>query len=93
TAEQPEKLAHLMRLIEDEVGYALYRAVSGVKAALSRAEEARLEFSHAGFVVDAPIRRTDFEAWIAPELNRIAGAVDAALTDAGMDARAVDRVF
>ncbi|RVT91831.1 Hsp70 family protein [Rhodovarius crocodyli] len=93
TAEHPEKLAHLVRLIEDEVGYALYRAVSGVKAALSRAEEARLQFSHDGFVIDEPIRRADFESWIRPELSRIGGAVDAALTDSGLDAGQVDRVF
>jgi hypothetical chaperone protein len=93
TAAEPERLAHLVRLIEDEAGYALYRAVSGVKAALSGADHARLSFRHADFAGETDIARADFEAWIAPELAAIAGAVDAALEDAAMAPGEVDRVF
>ncbi len=93
TAEHPERLRHLVMLVEEEAGYALYRAVSGVKAALSRAETAVLSFRHEDFVVEAPIARADFEAWIAPDLARMGAAVDAALADAGLAAGAVDRVF
>lgn len=93
SAEHPERLHHLIRLIEDEAGYALYRAVSGVKAALSGAEEAVLDFRHGDFVVQAPIRREEFEGWIAPELARIGAAVDAALRDASLPPAAIDRVF
>lgn len=92
-AAQPEQLRHLMRLVKDEAGYALYRAVSAAKAALSGAEATTLAFQHADFEVSAPITRADFEAWIAPELARISQAVDAALADAGLPAAAVDRVF
>jgi hypothetical chaperone protein len=93
TAEHPERLRRLVRLIEDEAGYALYRAVSGAKAALSAAEETVLDFAHADFTLRAPIRRAEFEGWIAPELARIGAAVDAALADAALPAGAVDRVF
>ena len=40
TADHPDRLHHLISLIEEEAGYSLYRAVSGVKAALSRAPKA-----------------------------------------------------
>jgi hypothetical chaperone protein len=93
TADHPERLHRLVRLVKDEAGYALYRAVSGAKAALSAAEEVELRFRHADFAVAAPLRRVDFERWIAPELARIAAAVDAALADAGVAPAAVDRVF
>jgi hypothetical chaperone protein len=93
TAERPAALADLVRLIEQDAGYALYRAVSGVKAALSAADHALLDFRHAGFALSAPIARADFESWIAPELARIAAAVDAALADAATPPDAVDRVF
>ncbi len=93
TAERPDALADLLRLIEEDAGYALYRAVSGVKAALSSADDAVLDFRHGGFALAAPIARADFEGWIAPELARIAAAVDAALADAAIGAAAVDRVF
>jgi hypothetical chaperone protein len=92
-AEHPERLHHLIRLIEEEAGYGLYRAVSGVKAALSRAEAAVLRFDHAGLVIEAPIHRAQFEAWIAPDLARIDAAIGAALADAGIGPGAVDRVF
>ena len=92
-AEHPDRLRHLTRLITDETGYALYQAVSGVKARLSMAAEAELVFDHADFHLRARIARTEFESWIAPELARIAGAVDAALADAGVAPQAVDRVF
>lgn len=92
-AMEPQRLHHLIQLIEDEVGYELYRAISGVKAALSGADHARLSFRHADFVVDAEIARADFEGWIAPELRQIGAAVEAALADAGLGAQQVDRVF
>ncbi|WP_198370687.1 Hsp70 family protein [Roseomonas rosulenta] len=93
TAERPDALHDLVRLIEADAGYALYRAVSGVKAALSASEAAVLDFRHGGFALRAPIARADFEAWIAPELARIGAAVDAALADAAIAPGAVDRVF
>lgn len=92
-AEDPEALHRLLRFLDEEAGYALYRAVSGVKAALSGADSARLVFHEAGLALDAPITRAEFEGWITPELARIAAAVDAALDDAGLPAGAVDRVF
>ncbi|MFH5923901.1 Hsp70 family protein [Roseomonas xinghualingensis] len=93
TADHPERLHQLIRLIEDEAGYALYRAVSSAKAALSSAEEAMLTFRHEGFTIEAPIARADFEAWIAPDLARMEAAVEAALVDAKIGAEQVDRVF
>ncbi len=93
TAERPERLRHLIRLIEDEAGYPLYAAVTECKAALSRAEEATFRFAHAGFAVERRIARAEFEGWIAPELARIEATLDAALADAGLPPEAVDRVF
>jgi hypothetical chaperone protein len=93
TADHPERLRHLIRLIEDEAGYALYRAVSEAKTALSQTERTVLRFAHADLVLEAPIARGEFESWIAPELARIAAALDAALADAAMPAGRVDHVF
>jgi hypothetical chaperone protein len=87
----PERLRRLIRLIEDELGFQLYQTVSAVKAALSRADTARLHFSHKEFVVDRVISRSEFEGWIAPDLYRMGQAVDRVLADAG--SVAVDRVF
>jgi hypothetical chaperone protein len=93
TAMYPDRLRALLRLIRDELGYELYRTVSGVKAALSRAETAVLRFQHADFAIEETIARTDFEHWIAPDIARIAATVDTALAQAGLKQDAIDRVF
>jgi hypothetical chaperone protein len=93
TSTHPERLHTLINLIEHEVGYQLYQAVSGVKAELSRAETATLRFTHEDFVVEQPIARADFEEWIAGDLKRLSAAVDEALKRADMPAGGIDRVF
>ena len=93
TAAHPDRLRALLRLIRDELGYALYRAVSEVKAELSRADTAVLRFTHAGFAIDETVRRHDFEQWIAEDIARIDGTVQVALTEAGLRENEVDHVF
>lgn len=93
TAQYPERLGALLRLIRDELGYELYRAVSGVKAELSRGETAVLRFRHGDFAIEETILRRDFEHWIAPDIARIAATVDLALAEAGLGEANVDRVF
>ncbi|HEX3991656.1 MAG TPA: Hsp70 family protein [Acetobacteraceae bacterium] len=93
TAAHPDRLRALLRLIRDELGYALYRAVSEVKAELSRAETAVLQFTHADFTIDEMVTRQDFEHWIAPDLARIDATVQVALAEAGLRENEVDHVF
>ncbi len=93
TAEHPDRLQALLRLVRDELGYELYRAVSGVKAELSRADVASLRFKHADFSIDQAITRAEFEGWIAPDLARMGAVVDAALAQAGLGEADIDRVF
>jgi hypothetical chaperone protein len=93
TAQHPERLRHLIALIEDGLGYALYQAVSTAKAELSSAETTTLRFRHKDFVVERPVTRDEFEAWIAPDLARLAATVDLVLAQADVPADQVDRVF
>ncbi len=92
-SEHPGRLRTLIRLIEDEMGYPLYQAVSAVKAELSHADTAVLRFAHGGFAVERRIERHEFERWIAPDLARLSQTVGQALEQAGMRAHEVDRVF
>jgi hypothetical chaperone protein len=56
TANASRRLHRPAALIEEEAGYALYRAVSGVKAALSRAEDRDARLRHGRFVLHAESR-------------------------------------
>ena len=93
TAEHPQRLRHLITLIEDGLGYALYQAVSAAKAALSIAESTELRFGHGDFVVERTVTRAEFETWIAGDLKRLGATVDQALASAGVPHAAIDRVF
>lgn len=90
---EPEKLEALIAFIDEDVGYPLYKAVSETKMRLSDAESATLHFSARDVTIEHTIRRADFEAWIARDLERIDMAVSAALTKAGLDETRVDKVF
>jgi hypothetical chaperone protein len=92
-AHHPQRLRNLIGLIKDESGYQLYQAVSDVKLALSRADRARLSFTHEAFVLDREITRAEFEDWIAPERAQLAAGVDAVLRAAGTAPAQIDRVF
>ncbi len=93
TAEHPERLHHLITLIQDGLGYALYQAVSSAKAALSSADSTVLRFAHRNFAIERRITRDEFETWIAPDLARLGATVDQALATAGIAPDAIDRVF
>ncbi len=93
TAEHPDRLAALLSVLREGLGYDLYRTVSGVKAALSDAPEATLRFHHGDLRIEETIRRETFEHWIAPDLARLGATIDAAMRDASLTEAGIDHVF
>jgi len=92
-AVEPEKLAALVEVLDENYGYQLYKAVSALKESLSSREEEVFRFAAGSIDIARPVARAEFEGWIAPELSLIETAVDEALADAGVGPEAVDRVF
>jgi hypothetical chaperone protein len=92
-SDKPDELEMLITIIEEDLGYPLYKAVSETKLALSHDEEAQLSFNSAGVAIEARVTRREFERWIEPDLQRIDGAVEAALQQAGLSAHHIDKVF
>jgi len=93
TALEPEKIARLIEVLDENLGYQLYRAVSRLKEALSAHDEAEFRFEAGGIAIVRPVARAEFETWLAPDLTQIEAAVDRALADAGLAAGAIDRIF
>ncbi len=93
TAVEPEKIARLVEILDDNHGYRLYQAVSKLKERLSQEDEAEFCFEAGSVSIVKAVRRSDFETWIAPELTAIEAAVDDALARAGASAASIDRVF
>jgi hypothetical chaperone protein len=93
SAVEPDRLAKFIEIIEFDMGFALYSAVSRAKIALSKEEEARFSFKGGDIVIEGKLRRESFERWIAPSVAKIAATLDQALSRARLDGSAIDRVF
>lgn len=92
-AEEPEKIAALITLIEEDLGYQLHQAIQRLKVDLSHAEAAEFKFRDGSLDIIAQVQRSDFEGWITDDLAAIEATVDGLLASTGIEAAKVDRVF
>jgi hypothetical chaperone protein len=92
-AQEPEKIAALINLIDEDLGYQLHQSVQRLKAELSNAEAAEFRFRDGSLDIVAPVTRADFEEWIADDLTAIERTIDGLLDSTGVAAAHVDRVF
>jgi hypothetical chaperone protein len=92
-AQEPEKVAALITLIDEDLGYQLHQAVQRLKIELSNAEIAEFRFRDGSMDIAAPVTRADFEAWIEDDLTAIETTVDGLLRETGIAPKQVDRVF
>ena len=83
----------LITFLELDLGFDLYRAISAVKTRLSQNDRAELDFQSHGVTLHASVTRDEFEGYIAGDLERISGATDHALHQAGLAADDIDAVF
>jgi hypothetical chaperone protein len=89
TADDRDAIIALRRLIADDLGYLLHRAVEKAKVDLSQHDAAVLSMPELD--LEVPIARADFEGWIKDDVEKIDAAVAAVLEKAGRPR--VDRVF
>jgi hypothetical chaperone protein len=92
-AEAPDAIDRLIYIIEEELGFDLYRAVSGVKSALSSEESAQLEFRRGPVQISETITRADFKRWIADDLAAIDAEVTKLFEESNLTPVQVDHVF
>src|SRR5262245_19301539 len=81
-AVDPVRIDRLVRIVEDDLGLALHRAVEGAKVRLSERDADRIALE-AGVDLDLAITRRDFETWIAVDLDAIDRVLDDVLVRAG----------
>jgi hypothetical chaperone protein len=90
-AIDPVRLGRLVRVVDDDLGLVLHRAVEGAKVGLSSRDRERVALD--AIELDLAIERTSFEDWIAEDLAAIDRVLDDVLARAGVAASAIDRVF
>ncbi len=92
-ALDPTPLEDFIALVENDLGFALYRAVSAAKIALSSQDSVRFRFKDSAIDIDAAIARSDFERWIRDDLTRIEATVDQVLAMANVAPDEIEKVF
>jgi len=90
-ALEPARFGRLVRVVEDDLGLVLHRAVEGAKVRLSASDADRVALD--AIDLDLPIARTGFEDWIGDDLTAIEQVLDDVLARAGVAERDIDRVF
>ena len=90
---EPRRIAALLHIVENDLGFYLHQSVQATKSSLSSELAALFRFQHADLHIDREIERVQFEHWIEAELFRISDCVDRLLVRTGIETSDVDRVF
>jgi hypothetical chaperone protein len=92
-AVEPEKIAALLYLIKEDLGYQLHQAVQTLKCDLSNQTLATFRFVDGALEITSQVKRGSFEKWIAEELGQIEVCLDGLLKTSAVHAKDVDAVF
>ena len=92
-AFEPEKIAALIHVVEQDLGYHLYRAVEQTKIELSEQALSALRFRDAALAIEQAVRRDEFEGWVKDEIAAIAACLDRLLERTGVAPTDVGSVF
>jgi len=90
-ALEPVRIERLTRVIDEDLGLVLHRAVEGAKVRLSTRDADRVALDD--IALDLAVTRAGFEGWLAEDLAAIDGVLDDVLARAGVAAGEIDRVF
>jgi hypothetical chaperone protein len=92
-ASEPEKVAALIQIISENLGYDLYRAVEQTKVELTDREDAQFLFAHSSVRIEDFLERWRFESWIQDDIQNIAGCVKSLLNQYNVSYADIGSVF
>jgi hypothetical chaperone protein len=92
-AAEPQKIDALVHLVDDDLGYYLYRAVEQTKFDLSANAATTFEFKDPPVTIKRQVRRTEFETWMRAKLDALTACIDRLLARCNVQPRDVDSVF
>lgn len=92
-AEAPERIDRLIGVVDEDLGYDLHAAVQQVKNALSTQDHATFEFGGGSAAIRRNVARTEFEAWIADDLDALGACIDDVCRASGVATTDVTSVF
>jgi hypothetical chaperone protein len=92
-AEYPERIAHFIHIVENDLGLPLHQSVESCKVGLSAAQETVLDFQDRPIAIRSDISRCNFEDWIRADLHKVDQVVTEVLAKGGVDEASVGQVF
>lgn len=93
TSDNVPAIEALYDLVEENLGYRLFRAIEAAKIRLSSADRARIQFDEARVQVDEPITRSEFERFSAPLVAELEACTSNLLERAQLRADQIESVF
>jgi hypothetical chaperone protein len=90
---EPEKIAAIVELVDNDLGYRLYQGVEQTKCRLSDSTVSEFHFREAAIAIDDSVRREAFEGWVDRELRQISKCVDRLLSHCQVTAKDIDAIF
>jgi hypothetical chaperone protein len=93
TSDNARAIEALYDLVEENLGYRLFRAIESAKIRLSSAESTRIEFHEARIDVDEPLTRADFERFSAPLVVELDACATRLLEAAQLRPQEIQSVF
>jgi len=92
-AAEPDKIDALIHLVNDDLGYYLYRAVERTKFELSKQPTSTFQFEDPPVTITRTVQRAEFETWMGPKLAALAACIDRLLARCEVQPGDVDSVF
>jgi len=92
-ATERGKVAALIQIINENLGYALYRAVEQTKVGLTDKELAAFAFSQSTVQMEDSLERWQFESWIQEDIQTIAACIRSLLDQCGVKHADIDSIF
>jgi hypothetical chaperone protein len=89
----PKQIESLIQVINEDLGFKLYRAIERTKVELSDQEASTFIFVDPPVMVKKAVTRSEFETWISPYISEMAGCIDRLLDKCNVNAADVDSVF
>ena len=93
TCSDPGAVAALEALVEGNYAFYLFQEIERAKSELSEREATTIRFDHDVIHIKERVQRTDFEALIAADRERIQRCMHGVLQAAGLQRADVDAVF
>ena len=91
SSDNPMTIRRLIKLVEENLGYFIFRAIESAKIVLSESGTGTVDYENGKLRIHESVARDDFERYIAKDTERIAEAV--ALTIGLANDSKVDTVF